>query len=95
MKISEIEGAILEFSDLLAVELRGDNLTAHLNDWEGVLAVIDKRPTDEVLESLFLKQLRKVNKWKTLWPYIIKTSLTKVNKEATQIVFNGKSTFGI
>ena len=64
-KISATEGSILEFEDLLAVELKGDNLRAFLNDWESTLLGLKKRPEVDVLESLFNKQLKKSEQLKS------------------------------
>ena len=59
MKVSETEGALLEFEDLLKVELKGDNLLGLKNNWDFVLASLKTRPSDDVLESLFRRQLQR------------------------------------
>ena len=56
-KLSTEDGAILEFEDLLQVELRGDNLRAFQNDWEFVLSGLWNLPTPGIMESLYRKQL--------------------------------------
>ena len=43
---------------MLARELKGDNLRALLNEWEICLVGMRKVPDDEMLESLFSKQLK-------------------------------------
>ncbi len=58
-KISEVEGALLDFEDLTMVKLQGDDLQGFLTDWENVLAVIAEQPSQTVLETLFRKQLTK------------------------------------
>ena len=58
-KISETEGTILEFEDLLHVELKGDNLMAFKNAWELVLAGLKTTPSEEIMESLVRRQLER------------------------------------
>jgi hypothetical protein len=58
-RITETEGAILEFEDLIAIELRGDNIKQFLNDWESCLINLKAVPPPEILESLFRKQLER------------------------------------
>ena len=53
----EIEGSLLEFEDLLGVTLRGDNLVAFENDWDTCLTGLKHVPPENILESLFRKQL--------------------------------------
>ena len=57
--MSETEGAILEFEDLLNVRLHGDNIQKYINDWEMTISGLNKVPNEEVLESLFFGQLKK------------------------------------
>ena len=33
LKLTDVEGELLEFVDLMAVELKGDSLWAFQNDW--------------------------------------------------------------
>ena len=47
------------FEDLLALELKGDNLQQFSNSWEMVLAGIKEVPTEDILESLYKRQLQK------------------------------------
>jgi hypothetical protein len=56
-KISATEGAILEFSDLLNVVLKGDNLKGFMIDWEFTILGLLDVPDDKILESLFQAQL--------------------------------------
>ena len=56
-QIGETEGSLLSLQDLLDVRLTNDNLRAFLNDWESVLAVMAKPPEEDVLETLFRRQL--------------------------------------
>ena len=58
-RVSEVEGSILRFEDLLAVELIGDNVVAFDNDWDYVISGLKKVPDDETLEALYKKQLDK------------------------------------
>ena len=56
-RLSESEGAILEFEDLLKVELREDNVASFVNEWDMTLSGLKDAPTDAILESLFKRQL--------------------------------------
>jgi len=56
-KVSEIEGALLSFEDLLHVSLKGDNVRAFVNEWEAVIIALKPIPEENVLESLFRRQL--------------------------------------
>ena len=58
-KLNEQDGALLEFSDILAVELRDNNLEAFLHSWEVTINSLRKIPGEEVLEDVFRKQLRR------------------------------------
>ena len=59
-RISEVEGAVMEFTDLLDLELVGDNLQAFENDWETVWEGMRELPTDTVAERLYRRQLEKL-----------------------------------
>ena len=49
----------MEFTDLLDVELVGDNLQAFENDWESVWEGMKELPTESVAEGLYKRQLEK------------------------------------
>ena len=65
-KLSETEGAILEFEDLQKVELKGENLRALVNDWDLVLCSLKEVPSKSILESMFRTQLNKAESMKTV-----------------------------
>ena len=52
-RISETEGAVLDFRDLMEVKLLGDDLRRFMNDWEMTLTGMKKVPDETVLESMF------------------------------------------
>ena len=52
-RLSEVEGSLLEFEDLMSVELKGDNLVAFENDWDMHLSGIKTVPSEYVLETLY------------------------------------------
>ena len=52
-RVSESEGAVLDFRDLMAVNMVGDNLRAFLNDWEMTLSGMKKAPSEEILRRGF------------------------------------------
>ena len=58
-RMSTVDGALLEFDDLMALQLKGDNLRGFMNDWEMTLLGLKKRPGDEYLECLFKRQIEK------------------------------------
>ena len=58
--MTETEGALLDFRDLLSVELKGDNVLGYINDWDLCLLSMKNPPQDEdILESLFSREIRK------------------------------------
>ena len=58
-KITDHEGVLLDWDEITHVQLKGDNLAQFLSDWEQTLLQInpDVIPGDEMLETLFKKQL--------------------------------------
>ncbi len=58
-KISQAEGSLLEFQDLLNVKLQGDGLRTFLNDWDSVLLAMAQEPPVEILETLFRLQIQR------------------------------------
>ncbi len=58
-KLSEEDGAMLEWDELLHVHLRGDNLQQFENDWNNTILNIRELPDEVFLETLFRKQLDK------------------------------------
>ena len=60
-----VDGALLEFQDLLNVQLRSNNLAMFLNDWDMTLSELAVRPDDAILENLFYHQVEKCNHFST------------------------------
>ena len=58
-KLGDAEGTILEFQDLQAVELKGDNLAAFQNDWDSTLSGMNDWPSEQILESMYRAQVAK------------------------------------
>eukprot|EP00973_Karenia_brevis_P078303 10872838-Karenia_brevis.AAC.1 len=58
-ELTATEGAVLEFSDLISVELKSDNLATFLTDWEYTICGMRATPPADIMETLFIKQLRK------------------------------------
>jgi hypothetical protein len=58
-KVSEAEGQVLNFQDLLNVSLQGDKLRAFMATWDSVLGGMRDVPPEHILEHLFLIQVRK------------------------------------
>ena len=58
-KLSEEDGAMLEWDELLSVHLRGGNLQQFENDWNNTILNIRELPDEIFLETLYRKQLDK------------------------------------
>ena len=57
---------ILNFNDLVKVELRGDDLQDFDTQWVEVSISIREMPSDSILESLYRTQLKKSEELKTV-----------------------------
>ena len=66
MRTNSVDGALLEFEDLLHVHLHGQNLQKFKTDWEMVLSGQKHLPAEDIMESLFRKQLEKCHALRTL-----------------------------
>ena len=60
-KITAETGQVMDFEDIMAVELKGDNVRGYLNDWELTLHAVKEVPSEDILESLVRRQLEKSN----------------------------------
>ena len=58
-KVSTNDGVLLDWEAILQVNLKGDNLSQFLTDWETTLLNIQEPPTDSMLEGLLRNQLEK------------------------------------
>ena len=58
-KLNENDSALLETTDLIAVQLQNNNLEAFLHNWETTINGLRKIPDEELMEDLFRKQLKK------------------------------------
>jgi hypothetical protein len=58
-KISEVDGQMLDFQDLVAVHMVGEELRRFMNDWEMTLTGMRKLPEEDVLETLFRRQIQR------------------------------------
>jgi hypothetical protein len=58
-QISEVDGQMLDFQDLLAVHMVGEELRRFMNDWEMTLTGMRKLPEEDVLETLFRRQIQR------------------------------------
>ena len=50
-KLSEVDGAMLEWEELLSVELKGDNLQQFENDWGAMCLVVRELPDEKSLKQ--------------------------------------------
>ena len=58
-RLGDAEGTILDFQDLRAVKLKGDNLAAFQNEWEMTLSGMTHWPSWDILESMYRTELLK------------------------------------
>jgi hypothetical protein len=60
-KLSDVDGAILSWDDIMRVELKmpGDTVKQFLNDWDTTCANTNNLPDHEFMESMFRKQLER------------------------------------
>jgi len=63
-KINEDAGATYELQDLFAVQLKGDKLEGFLQTWDATLTGMKAEPDPNVMETLFLQQVRKAHSMK-------------------------------
>ena len=59
-QINDMESSMLEFTDLLALELKGDNLRAFDTEWDDTILGMKEVPDETYLEKLYRKQVKKV-----------------------------------
>ena len=60
-QINDVENSTLEFADLLALELKGDNLRAFDTEWDNTLLGMKEVPDEKYLENLYRKQVKSQN----------------------------------
>lgn len=63
-RLSAEHGAVLVFRDLVEVALRNNNFKQYMLDWESITTRINKLPTSDILEELFLRELEKTDQLK-------------------------------
>lgn len=66
--VSEMDGDILEFQELLSVDMTGDDLRAFMNDLGLTLAEMCNLPDVDVLERLSQMQVQKHSSLKERTP---------------------------
>ena len=65
-KLSDEDGAMLEWDELINVHLRGDNLQQFENDWNNMILNVRSLHEEAFLESVFRKQLEKSEQLKSV-----------------------------
>ena len=65
-KLSDEDGAMIEWDELVNVHLKGDNLQQFQNDWNNMILNVRSLPEEGFLESLFRKQLEKSEQLKNV-----------------------------
>ncbi len=65
-KLSDEDGAMIEWDELVNVHLKGDNLQQFQNDWNNMILNVRSLPEEGFLESLFRKQVEKSEQLKNV-----------------------------
>ena len=65
-EISDADGAVLDLSDLLKIEIRNDNMQSFVTRWDETVIALTKQPDDEALANLYFRQLDKADQIKQL-----------------------------
>ena len=52
-QISDVEGSLFEFCDLMAVSMKNENLRSFLNDWEYTLTCMEEKSAEDIWLSCF------------------------------------------
>lgn len=63
-KLAEADGAVFGMDHLLAKIMKGDNLERFVSHWDAVIAGMKKKPEDQVLQAIFMRQLRHCSRMK-------------------------------
>jgi len=58
-KTTDIDGAMLEWDELIHIEMQGDNVQGFLNAWDSTCLNVNELPDGHFLEAMFKKQLEK------------------------------------
>ncbi len=58
-RLGEVESTLFNLQDLISAQLKNGDVRTFMTSWEAMLVGMTKVPHDEVLEVLFLQQLRK------------------------------------
>ena len=66
-QINDMENAMLDFTDLLAVGLKGDNLRAFDTEWDNTLLGMKEVPYEKYLENSYRKQVNKSKQFEVLF----------------------------
>ena len=70
-RVSHTDGTVLDVSDVLKVELKGDNVQHFDTRWDETIIAMTEKPDDEVLENLYFKQLDTAEQLKQLLAFHI------------------------
>merc|ERR1711884_271174 len=66
-RINDVENSMLEFSDLMALELKGDNLRGFDTEWDNVLLGMKEVPDEKYLENVYRNQVKKSKQFELLY----------------------------
>ena len=66
-QLNDLDSSMMEFNDLLSLELKGDNLRAFDTAWDNTLLGMKNLPDEEYLENLYRKQVRKSKQFEQLY----------------------------
>ena len=73
-KLSDEDGAMLEWDELINVQLRGDNLQQFEDDWNNMILNIRSLPEEAFLESCSESSWRNPSSLRMSWPFTNKTT---------------------
>jgi hypothetical protein len=92
-KVDPAAGILFAVEDILDVQMKGVNLEGFLADWDKCLIHMDKPPSEELRNALFIKQVKACPKLKTEWDNYYKAevgsstrSFEYLYKSALQVV---------
>ena len=60
----DMEHSMMEFTDVLALELKGGNLRAFDTEWDNTLLGVKEVPDEKYLENLYRTQVKSQNNLK-------------------------------
>ena len=76
--VSDADGAALDISDLLNIELRCDNVQTFDTQWDETIIAMQKQPSEELVDDLYFRQLEESDQLKQLVALDIQDTVKKI-----------------